>query len=199
MLSPPSQRNQTTPYHTSRPLQKPAWARRALQSRRCLSDNTNTMKNVVWGVATHSWGKAKLHISAAAVLPRAGKSLCGSMAAATSGERPGCPTCQGHGRPVLCCCLQSTVCFQMLLALRQEVSQPFHERKQGLWSLCFLPGISTARADGICLGLISMDYDALGSAPSIDFFSQLYLQKHLRPHSYLICKSRLEVLLILKY
>lgn len=103
-LSPPSQRNQTAPYHTSLPLQRPAWPRRVLQSRH-LSDNTNTMKNVVWGAATHSWGKAKLHISAAVALLRAEKSLCGSTAGATSGERSSCPTYQGHGG-LVCCCLQ---------------------------------------------------------------------------------------------
>lgn len=166
MLSPPSRRNQTAPYHTSHPLQRPAWARRVLQSRHP-SDNTNTMKNVVWGAATHSWGKTKLRISAALALPRAEKPLCGSTAGAASGERPGCPTCRGHGGPAPCCCLQPTVCFQVWLALRQEVSQPFQERKQGLCSQAFLPGISMARADGICLGPISMGYDALGSIPRI--------------------------------
>lgn len=125
-----SQRNQTAPYHTSLLLQRAAWPRRALQSRH-LSDNTNTMKNVVWGVATHSWGKAKLHISAA--VARAEKSLCRSIAGATSGERSGCPTRQGYGGLCFCCCLQPTVCFQMLHALRQ-MSQPFQERKQGLCS-----------------------------------------------------------------
>lgn len=179
MLSPPSQRNQTAPYHTS---QGPARARRVLQSRHP-SDNTNTMKNVVWGAATHSWGKTKLRISAVLALPRAEKSLSGSTAGAASGERPGCPTRQGHRGPAPCCCLQPPDCFQVWLALRQEVSQPFQERKQGLCSQSFLPGISMARADGICLGLISMGYDALGSTLRVDVSSQSYLQKHLRPHS----------------
>lgn len=39
----------------------------------------------------------------------------------------------------------SAVCFQMPLALRQEMSQPFQERKEGLCSYSFLPGIITAR------------------------------------------------------
>lgn len=61
------------------------------------------------------------------------KSLCGSVAGTTSGERSGCPTRQGHGGPAFGCCLQPTVYFQMLHTLRQ-MPQPFQERKQGLCS-----------------------------------------------------------------
>ena len=74
----------------------------------------------------------------------------------------------------------SAVCFQMPLALRQEMSQPFQKRKQGLYSYCFLPGIVTARADGTCLELIHMGYDTLESTPRIDVSPEKYLQRHLR-------------------
>lgn len=75
---------------------------------------------------------------------------------------------------------RSAVCFQMPLALKQKMSQPFQESKQGLCSYLFLPGIVTARADGTCLGLICMGYDTLGSTPRIDVSPQNYLQRHLR-------------------
>lgn len=171
----PQESDRTLPHLP--PLQRPAWPRRVLQSRH-LSDNTNTMKNVVWGAATHSWGKAKLHISAAVALPGAEQSLCGSTAGATSGERSGCPTCQGHRGPAVCCCLQPTVCFQML---GDVTALPGEET--GALQLVFLPAIITARADGICLGLICMGYDTLGITPRIDVSSQTCLQKHIRPHS----------------